>query len=84
MGDPGWYKRLPPSAREAVDQTGHAILGALGGLFCLDRPLVWWREFVSQRPIERIDDTARDMWWFAVGGTIGQAALVAVLVGVLR
>ena len=86
MADPAWYAALSREERDRVDQALHVAGGVLMGLVFADRLFVWWREFVAQAPIERLEDTKRDMLFWGIGGTIGNVIQVAALVvwGVLR
>lgn len=75
MGDPKWYSRLSRRGRDAVDQAGHflmcfaiaSILGA-GAAWAF----MHWREFYEQAPVERVDDTERDMRFGIFGAIAGQ------------
>jgi hypothetical protein len=85
-----WYEGLDRAGRDAVDQTLHA--GAGFGIAALGSSWAAWawahrREFVVQAPIERIEDTQRDMRFMLYGAGVGQVvftawtAAVAVWVG---
>ncbi|MDX2018220.1 MAG: hypothetical protein SFY95_11375 [Planctomycetota bacterium] len=75
MSDPRWYARLSRRARDAWDQAGHfgmcfALASALGAGAAW--AFMHWREFFDQAPIERIDDTERDMRFGLFGALAGQ------------
>jgi adenylosuccinate lyase len=80
MDSPGWYQRLPRGARDGIDQTLHFLGGFALALVFGDRLFAWWREFVGQAPIERIEDTRRDYFFWALGGTVGHIAQVGAIV----
>jgi hypothetical protein len=44
---------------------------------------MWWREFVKQAPIERIDDTARDLKFTMIGACCGQAVHTAGMIALI-
>ena len=74
--DPEWYDKLSRKNRDRVDQALHFVLmGFLPSLVLSAAPsfaYMWHREFVKQAPIERIDDTARDMKFCMIGACVGQ------------
>lgn len=80
-----WYDGLPRSKRDAVDQALHVAAGfAIASLGTAAAAWGWahWREFQVQAPIERIEDTRRDMRFVlygAVGGQVVNLALFAAL-----
>lgn len=68
-----WYDRLDRAERDYVDQAGHFTLGFILGFFLpgwVSWAICHHREFVRQAPIQRIDDTERDMFFWQLG-TIG-------------
>ncbi len=71
-----WYEdHLDRRGRDAVDQCLHLagwFLIACLGTAAAAWAVAHWREFVSQAPIERIDDTERDMRFMLVGACLGQ------------
>lgn len=80
MGDPRWYQSLSREGRDRVDQTLHVALGfvlALIGSAALAWGFFHWREFVQQAPIERIEDTRRDMRFGVYGAVAGQVVFTA-------
>lgn len=72
-----WYEdRLDRGGRDLVDQTLHVLgwgLLAAVGTAAAAWAVAHHREFVRQAPIERIDDTERDMRFMLIGAAIGQA-----------
>jgi hypothetical protein len=82
MSDPRWYKHLSRQARDVVDQTLHVLWFGSVSLF-LSPSIAWawahYREFHAQAPIERIDDTERDLR-FSVFGALGSTGLKLSLV----
>jgi hypothetical protein len=79
--DPEWYDNLSRKNRDRVDQAAHfVVFGFLPSCFLSAAPsfaFMWWREFVKQAPIERIDDTARDMKFTMIGACVGQVVNTA-------
>lgn len=80
MSGPGWYEKLPRKARDAWDQTGHfwmcfgiAAVGSAAAAW----GFMHWREFDAQAPIERIEDTRRDMRFGIYGAIPGQLVFSA-------
>jgi len=77
-----WWNRLPRGVREPIEQTLHfvflglvpAALGTAAAAWALNH----WREFYHQAPIERIDDTERDMRFALYGAVVGQAVNTAL------
>ena len=76
MPDPDWYQALSRQNRDRIDQFLHFLLmGLLPSMVLSAAPsfaYMWHREFVAQAPIERIDDTARDMKFCMIGACVGQ------------
>ena len=81
MSDPKWYKKLSRENRDRVDQAAHlVVMGFLPSCLLSAAPsfaFMWHREFVKQAPIERIDDTARDMKFCMIGAVLGQVVHTA-------
>lgn len=75
MSDPRWYRRLSREARDAWDQAGHVAM-CFGIASVGSAAAAWgfmhWREFAQQAPIERIEDTRRDMRFGVYGAAAGQ------------
>lgn len=71
-----WYEeKLDRRGRDRVDQTLHVVgwfLLAAVGSAALAWAVAHHREFVRQAPIERIDDTERDMRFMLIGSAAGQ------------
>lgn len=78
--DPKWYQRLSRKNRNRVDQAIHGVLGFLGAFIFVDRLGSWYREFVSQLPIERIADTKEDLLSYAIGGTLGDIVRTLLII----
>jgi hypothetical protein len=59
-----------------VDQTLHFVLiGFLPSILFSAAPsfaYTFWREFVKQLPIDRLDDTIRDTKFCMIGACVGQ------------
>lgn len=76
MSDPVWYDSLSRENRDRIDQFLHfTLMGLLPSALLSAAPsfaYMWHREFVKQAPIERIDDTARDMKFCMIGACVGQ------------
>tara|TARA_Y100000361_G_scaffold87255_1_gene77517 strand:+ start:445 stop:690 length:246 start_codon:yes stop_codon:yes gene_type:complete len=73
LNDPQWYRDLTPQRQEAVDQIAHLVCGlslcALGGAY-LSMVGLYAREFWVQWPVERIEDTKRDMAFWTAGAGV--------------
>ena len=73
MTDPQWYRDLTPQRQEAVDQIAHLVCGlslcALGGAY-LSMVGLYVREFWVQWPVERIEDTRKDMAFWTAGAGV--------------
>jgi hypothetical protein len=85
--DPAWYDELSRKNRDRVDQTLHFLLmGFIPSIFLTAAPsfaYAWNREFIEQAPIERIEDTARDMKFVMMGAVCGQAIHTAAIAFVI-
>jgi hypothetical protein len=75
---PGWFQALSKPVQEVIEQTLHVLMGVGLGLTCTVL-VVWWREFVQQAPIERLEDTGRDILFTLAGVTVGQIMLLGVV-----
>lgn len=72
--DPKWYQKLSKEEQERIDQTAHFFMGFF--LSAAASPVAaWWlfhvREFIWQAPVERVNDTEKDMRFGLYGATVG-------------
>lgn len=70
-----WYDNLDRDERDVVDQILHFLAGF--GIASVGSTAAAWewahrREFIHQAPIERINDTQRDMRFKLHGAWVGQ------------
>lgn len=75
-----WYDDLSRPQRDAIDQTLHVAAGfMIASLGTAAAAWAWahWREFKVQAPIERIEDTRRDMRFVLYGATGGQIVFLS-------
>lgn len=82
-----WYDGLTRRQRDAIDQTGHFLLGlvfASLGSAALAWAFFHRREFLEQAPIERIHDTERDMAFGLSGACWGQVVHSLAIVWIVR
>jgi hypothetical protein len=84
VSDPKWYDDMSRKNRDRVDQALHfVVIGFLPSILVTAAPsfaYVWWREFVHQAPIDRIDDTIRDIKFCMMGAVCGQVIHTAAWV----